>query len=68
MTDNPLDDWEICPDDQTKMIGIEYYLLHPEHYDGISEWLCPKCQLRIGRWTGKRLAEGEDEPRHGAKR
>jgi DNA-directed RNA polymerase subunit RPC12/RpoP len=47
------------------VIGVEYYLLHPEHYDGVSEWRCEDCGVRIGRWSGKELADGESEKRYG---
>ena len=57
-----------CPDCGTQMYGLEYAYPHPDRYDGVSEWGCPKCQLRIGRWTGKRLAAGESEPPHGITR
>ena len=54
-----------CPDCHNIMIGIEYSHDHPEHYDGISEWQCPNCKLRLGRWTNKRLRDGEIEHRMG---
>lgn len=50
------------------MIGIEYYDIGlPEGvgYDGISEWRCEKCKIRIGRWSGKELKAGEWERRYG---
>lgn len=47
--------------------GIEYGYPHPERYDGISEWQCPFCSTRWGRWTNKILAEGEDEKRYGGR-
>ncbi len=46
-------------------IGIQYSYDHPEHYDGISEYMCPDCKTRFGRWTGKKLAESESEKRYG---
>lgn len=54
-----------CPKCKTAMIGVEYGYPHPEQYDGISEWDCPECGLRLGRWTGRELIEGESEPRYG---
>ena len=47
------------------IIMVEYDMMHPEHYDGISEIDCHDCGARIGRWTGKELIEGEFEKRHG---
>ena len=47
------------------VVGIQYSPRHPEHYNGISEWQCMLCRARIGRWTGKALADGESEKRFG---
>lgn len=54
----------------TNIILIEYGLLErPDadkyYYDGISEINCNKCGVRIGRWSGKVLGEGELELRFG---
>lgn len=49
-------------------IGVEYSCDHPEHYDGVSEWRCPRCSRREGRWTGAVLTLGATEPRLGAER
>ena len=38
--------------------------LTTEDYDGTSEYACA-CGVRIGSWTGNRLADGELEPRYG---
>ena len=57
-----------CPKCQAEMIAVQYAWDEPEHYDGVSEWLCPACELRIGRWTGRELKEGEVEPRYGRER
>ena len=43
-------------------IMVEYDLMHPDHYDGVSEILCFDCKARFGRWSGKELEEGEFEP------
>jgi len=56
-----------CPDCERQMVGIEYEY-GEYHYDGVSEWSCPRCGVRIGRWTGKRLKSGEFEPRYGGER
>lgn len=59
----------ICPDCGTPMWGCEYRLTDPDHYDGVSEWKClDGCQLRIGRWSGRRLKDAETEPRYGQRR
>lgn len=48
-----------------RTISIEYAYDSPEHYDGVSEWKCPHCRTREGRWTHKVLKDGEVEPRYG---
>jgi len=50
---------------KTNMMGVEYPHNHPQHYDGVSEWKCTACGLRIGRWSGNYLKIGEVEPRYG---
>lgn len=45
----------------------EYDLMHPEHYDGVSEIECLECGVRIGRWSGKELTQGEFEKKYGRK-
>lgn len=59
-----------CPDCNSLVIGIEYAYPHPDRYDGVSEWRCSdeSCGARFGRWSGKRLADGETEPRWGERR
>jgi hypothetical protein len=52
----------------SRVIGIEYDGLHPDHHDGVSEWQCPNCGYREGRWTGNALADGDFEPRYGKPR
>lgn len=47
------------------IIGVEYSWDNPEHYDGISEWMCSQCQTRVGRWSGKVLANNEIERKYG---
>lgn len=49
------------------IVGVEYAHGLPERYDGISEIRCNDCGVRIGRWSGKELAEGEAEKRYGGK-
>lgn len=49
-------------------IGVQYDYTSPEHYDGISEWVCPDCRRREGRWTGSVLTDGSTEPRYGVER
>ena len=45
------------------IIAIEYPWNDPDHYDGVSEFMCNDCNVRIGRWSGKKLKEGESEKR-----
>jgi len=35
------------------IIGIELEYNHPQHYDGVSYWMCPKCETTWNRFTGK---------------
>jgi hypothetical protein len=49
----------------TRRIAVEYAHDDPEHYDGISEFRCPDCGARVGRWSGKRLGPDEAERRYG---
>jgi len=39
----------------TEVVGIEYMGV----YDGVSEWQCPGCGTRWGRWSG-RILLGDD--------
>ena len=41
------------------LIGIEYVIIDPNHYDGISEWMCPFCKARFNRWTNELLKPDE---------
>lgn len=60
---------EQCKKCGSKNIGlIEYIHEDPDHYDGISEIKCLDCGVRIGRWSGRELKEGESEPRFGIKK
>lgn len=45
------------------VVGVEYEYGDPYRYDGVSEWRCPHCGYREGRWSGKALAVGESERR-----
>lgn len=60
--------------DQCKKCGsnnvvlVEYEMIHPDHFDGISEIKCLDCGARIGRWSGKELQEGEFEPKGGVRK
>lgn len=47
------------------IVMVEYTPDSPEYYDGISEIVCSDCGIRIGRWSGKELREGEIEKRYG---
>ena len=44
------------------MIMVQYSFDHYQAWDGWSEWNCPGCDLRIGRWSQKELVKGEVEP------
>lgn len=49
------------------VVLVEYSLLSPEHYDGISEILCREenCGARFGRWSGVELKDDEVERVYG---
>lgn len=49
----------------SRIIGVEYEHGSPERYDGVSEWRCPFCGTRWGRWSGKILQPNELEKRFG---
>jgi hypothetical protein len=51
----------------SNVIGVEYSYECPQHWDGVSEWRCPSCGRREGRWSGKVLADGEEELRFGGR-
>lgn len=56
--------------DRTVMpIGVIYEDDHPESAPGdvgqVSEWECPRCGRREGRWTGSVLTMGASEPFEG---
>lgn len=46
-----------CPICKQPMIGVEYGYTIPEHFDGVSEWMCNNHPIpyRIGRFTGRVL-------------
>lgn len=44
---------------------VEYGYPSVEQYDGVSEFVCTPCNIRVGRWSKKILEEGEVEPRLG---
>lgn len=52
----------------TEYCGVEYDWCSNNHYDGVSEWRCLKCNTRYGRWTDKILEENEEEKVFGDKR
>lgn len=54
-----------CEKCKVDYIMVQYAYDNPEHYDGISEYFCCDCKIRIGRWSGKVLKDGEVEPRFG---
>ena len=32
------------PHKYSRLVGVEYAHDHPQHYDGVSEWMCPDCK------------------------
>jgi len=42
-------------------VAVEYDHTNPEHYDGVSEYMCLDCGFRVGRWTGYVLRKGQYE-------
>lgn len=56
-------EYEVFGKKYSHLIGVQYSYPNPEHYDGVSEWNCPHCGVRWGRWSGKILGEGESEKR-----
>lgn len=52
-------------DQMVMPLGVIYPDDHPEHHNGVSEWECPWCRRREGRWTGSVLTGGSSEPLHG---
>jgi hypothetical protein len=50
------------------IIMVEYPPTYPQHYDGVSEFVCQDCRVRIGRWSEEELQDGEFEPRYGVRR
>lgn len=54
----------LCPTCDGLLHGVQY-VLTSQDYDGVSEWVCPKCRARVGRWSGLSLSEGQLEGRYG---
>lgn len=48
-----IEEYYSAPYKWRREIGIELYGTHPKHYDGVSAWQCPDCQVYIGRFTDK---------------
>lgn len=36
----------------SRLIGVELPYNHPEHYDGVSYWMCPDCKHQFPRFAG----------------
>lgn len=49
----------------SRLLAHQYGYDHPQHYDGVSEWVCPDCRMRWGRWSMKVLIGDEYELRYG---
>lgn len=41
------------PSHFTNLIGVQLSHDHPNHYDGVSYWMCPGCKLTWNRFTNK---------------
>lgn len=55
-----------CPNCKSGDVAmVEYSWDHPDHYDGVSEIYCQACGARYGRWSGRKLEDGESEGRYG---
>ena len=50
------------------IVLVEYGRMDPDYYDGVSEIMCDDCGVRIGRWSGKELQTGENEPKFGQRK
>lgn len=68
---------DVCPkcgtdltdkDGYSRVIYRQYPAGHPECATGTSEYQCPDCYYREGRWSGRELKDGEFEPRYGGYR
>ena len=44
----------------SRLVGVELPYGHPDRYDGVSYWMCPKCRTTWNRWTTKK----EEIPEH----
>lgn len=58
-----------CPkcgnENETLFWGVEYDHNHPEHIDGVSEWICTVCETAFGRWTKRILINNDYERKYG---
>lgn len=57
-------DFDKCSKCNSTNVVLVQYRDTPEDYDGWSESRCLDCGLRIGRWSGKELKEGELESKY----
>lgn len=57
---------EVCTSDEYEL--VVYATSETDHWDGWSEKVCMDCGARYGRWSHRRLRDGETEPRYGHKR
>ena len=37
----------------SRIVGVQYSYDHPDHYDGVSEWMCPDCKHTWPRFQTK---------------
>lgn len=63
----PMSRCPVCGKQPCSIVMIEYAYGSPERYDGVSEFRYECCGARMGRWTGKVLADDEIESRYGEK-
>lgn len=35
----------------SRLVGVQLPYDHPEHYDGVSHWMCPDCQHQWPRFA-----------------
>lgn len=53
------------------IMGVQYFypdekvIPFKHQYDGVSEWSCQDCGVRIGRWSGRELKGDDFERKYG---
>lgn len=59
-----MSEWQCGKCHGTERTGVQYQGT-TDDWDGVSEWQCCGCGLRVGRWSGMVLRSGEIEGRYG---